>query len=143
MHDKAHLWNVTYQLKHLRQLLDSLPEPTAPIVVRERQPQGTARQLKEHQVNALVEAYRSGSTLAQLAQRFGINSGTVSNILKRENVVTRFRLLSESDIDEAERLYAEGWSLQKIGRHFNVTGGAIRNRLRRRGVQIPRSDEQP
>lgn len=105
----------------------------------EREPRPTpkvARRLKDHEVKELVAAYEAGSTLRQLAERFKIERRTVSNILKRQGVSTRWRRLSEADVDKAEHLYAQGWSTARIADLFKVDPETVRLRLRKRGAQM-------
>ncbi|MFQ6143298.1 hypothetical protein ACLMNJ_09470 [Streptomyces seoulensis] len=95
-----------------------------------------ARRLKDHEVEELVTAYEAGSTLRQLAERFKIERRTVSKILKRQGVATRWRRLTEADIDKAEHLYAQGWSSARIADLLKVDPETVRLRLRKRGVQM-------
>ncbi|MDX6353198.1 MAG: hypothetical protein QOF98_101, partial [Streptomyces sp.] len=92
--------------------MGQLPDITAPIVKRERQETPhRAKRLKDDQVKELIKAYTAGATVYQLGGRFGIERRTVSNILKRNGVQTRWIRLTEKDVNEAERLYGQGLSL--------------------------------
>lgn len=137
MGDGAHLWNTKAQLQYLQHVAANLPGQDAPPVEREPRPTPkVARRLKDHEVKELVAAYEAGSTLRQLAERFKIERRTVSNILKRQGVSTRWRRLSEADVDKAEHLYAQGWSTARIADLFKVDPETVRLRLRKRGAQM-------
>lgn len=85
---------------------------------------------------ALVAEYEAGSTMNALAKKFGINRRTVSTILRRNGIPTRYRRLSSEQVDDAVRLYRAGWSLARIGEHFRVDPTTVHNRLRDRRVSM-------
>lgn len=87
-------------------------------------------------MDQLVAAYETGATVYQLADRFKINRRTVSQIIKRRGVETRWKRLTEGDVNEAERLYTQGWSLARVGERLGVSDDAVRLRLLKRGVQM-------
>jgi DNA-directed RNA polymerase specialized sigma24 family protein len=135
--DKAPLWNTKAQLQALQYLIAKLPDPGTPAVEREpRAVPGIARRLKDAEVDELVAAYEAGATVYQLADRFRINRRTVSKIIKRRGVETRWQRLTEADVDEAEHLYAQGWSLARVGERLGVSDDTVRLRLLKRGVQM-------
>ena len=137
MGDKAHLWNDSPRLQALKHLIATLPDPTTPAPQQKPRPKHrTAKQLKEQQVQSLVQAYEAGATVYELGDRFGIERRTVSKILKREGIETRWIRLTEEDVDEAERLYATGLSTARIAERFNVHADTVRLRLRKRGVKM-------
>nr|WP_157183185.1 helix-turn-helix domain containing protein [Sciscionella marina] len=121
-------------LETLRQRLPDLdvPAPSTP----KRQRPGRARQLTGDQVQQLIEGYRSGSTVYELGDQFGIERRTVSAILHRRGVPMRRRGLSEEQIDDAVRLYNQGWSLARIAARMDVAAGTVRQRLHERGVTM-------
>ncbi|WP_020500970.1 hypothetical protein [Sciscionella marina] len=84
----------------------------------------------------LIEGYRSGSTVYELGDQFGIERRTVSAILHRRGVPMRRRGLSEEQIDDAVRLYNQGWSLARIAARMDVAAGTVRQRLHERGVTM-------
>ena len=135
--DSAHLWNTKAQLQYLQHVLGTLPGPDAPPIKRDLKPiQRIAKRLKEAQVEELVEAYKSGATTYQLADRFGIKRQTVSSILKRNGVTPRWRRLTKANVDEAERLYARGLSLARVADRLKVDPETVRLRLHKRGVRM-------
>lgn len=137
MGDTAHLWNTKDQLQHLHHLVGTLPGADTPPIKREPRPtQRVAKRLKGAQVKELVEAYESGATTYQLAERLGIERRTVSKILKRQGVTPRWQRLTEADVDEAERLYAQGLSLARVAERLDVAADTVRVRLLKRGVKM-------
>jgi DNA invertase Pin-like site-specific DNA recombinase len=130
--DKGPDWNTKAQLQYLQHVLGTMPKPDAPSTKRKpKQVRRVAKRLKKAQVEELVEAYKSGSTTYQLADRFVIKRQTVSSILKRNGVTPRWRRLTEANVDEAERLYAQGMSLARIADRMHVDDETIRLRLRK------------
>ncbi|ONM48234.1 helix-turn-helix domain-containing protein [Nocardia donostiensis] len=97
-----------------------------------------ARQLDAEEVAELITGYQAGATVYELADRFGIERRTVSNILHRHQVPMRARGLSPNQIDTAIHLYKLGWSLARVGNHLNVNHTTVLAALRRHG--IPRRD---
>ena len=130
-------YNPKAQLSALKALLKRLPKPGSPAPKRpKRRAPGTARQLDAAQTQALIDAYRTGSTVYQLGDQFGIDRRTVGKILTRNGVQTKHPGLSADDIDRAVQLYADGWSLARVGERLGVTAMTVQRRLRERGVTM-------
>ncbi|MBB5153652.1 hypothetical protein [Saccharopolyspora phatthalungensis] len=91
----------------------------------------------------LIEGYKSGATVYELGDQFGIERRTVSAILHRHGVPMRRRGLSEEQIDDAVRLYNQGWSLARIAARMDVAAGTVRQRLHERDVPIRDTQGQP
>ena len=119
-------------LEELREKLPSLDTPEPPPAKRDRP--GRARQLGPGQVEQLIAGYRSGATVYELGDRFGIERRTVSTILHRHGVPMRRRGLSPDQVDDAIHLYNLGWSLARVGDHLGVNHTTVLNKLRERGV---------
>jgi|SRR2546423_7777555 len=135
--DKAPDWNAGYRLQALRHLITTLPDASMPVPKQAPRPlHRIAKQLKGQQVKDLIQAYEAGATVYELGDRFGIERRTVSKILKREGIETRWRRLTDEDVDEAVRLYATGLSAARIADRFNVSDDAIRYQLKKRGVTM-------
>ncbi|MDI5979273.1 helix-turn-helix domain containing protein [Amycolatopsis magusensis] len=88
----------------------------------------------------MIADYRSGATVYELGDRFGIERRTVSNILHRHSVPMRRRGLSPDEFDHAIHLYNLGLSLARVGDHLGVNHTTVLNKLRERG--IPTRDTQ-
>jgi hypothetical protein len=101
---------------------------------RDRRP--PAKQLTAVEVDALVDGYRSGATVYELAARFSIHRNTVSQHLNREGVARRRQGLGDDQVDHAVRLYRAGQSLARIGARLDVDAGTVHSALRARGVRM-------
>ena len=84
----------------------------------------------------LAEQYRSGATVYELAERFGIHRNPVSLHLHRQGVTMRRRGQDADQIDHAVRLYQDGQSLARIGDRYNVDPSTVHAALRTRGVRL-------
>jgi AraC-like DNA-binding protein len=96
----------------------------------------TQRRLSADQIVALVEGYRSGKAMKELASEFGIHRTTVSTHLAEHGVSVRRGGLDQEQTAEAVRLYEEGWSSGRLGERFGVSADTILTVLRRAGVSI-------
>jgi DNA invertase Pin-like site-specific DNA recombinase len=99
-----------------------------------RRPVQRQTRLRRAQVEDLVAGYRAGRTVYELAGSFGIDRRTVSAILKREGVRTRWRVMDEERTGRAVELYGSGLSLAEVARHVDTTSGTLRRALEREGV---------
>ena len=119
-------------LEELRKKLSSLDTPEPPSIKHDRPRR--VRQLRDAQVEQLIADYRSGATVYELGDRFGIERRTASNILHRHGVPMRRRGLSPEAVDDAIHLYNLGWSLARVGECLGVDHTTVLNKLRERGV---------
>ncbi|TVT62481.1 hypothetical protein FNH05_00920 [Amycolatopsis rhizosphaerae] len=137
-------YNPKDQVRALEQLREKLPRinaPEPPSTKRDRPRR--VRQLTDEQIQQLIAAYRSGATVYDLGEQFGIERRTVSNILHRREVPMRRRGLSPEQVDDAIHLYNLGWSLARVGRHLGVNHTTVLTRLRERGVPTRDSQGRP
>lgn len=91
--------------------------------------------LSRHQQAELVDRYQAGALRRELAEAYGIGTGTVSGILKRHGA-TRKRGLSESEVELAVVQYKRGESLAQIAETFETTPNTVRTRLIASGVAM-------
>jgi IS30 family transposase len=84
------------------------------------------RVLKVEEIAHLIEGYRNGGTVYQLAAQFGVHRITVGVILKRNGVEIRRRGLDESQRAEVARLRGEGMSYARIGERLGVDASTVR-----------------
>ncbi len=101
---------------------------------RSRRP--PSRQLTALEVAALVDRYRSGATVYDLAARFSIHRNTVSQHLHRQGVAMRRQGLSVDQVDHAVHLYQAGQSLARIGARLDVDASTVHSALGARGVRM-------
>ena len=72
-----------------------IPEPSS------RTPRQLQPRLHDPEVSEVLAHYQAGATVYELADRYGIHSHTVSEILERQGVARRYRMLSPEQLDLA------------------------------------------
>lgn len=93
-----------------------------------------ARQLRQTDLDGLVDGYRAGKTVFQLADQFGIDRRTVGRHLRTRGIDTTPPCLQPNEIPEAVALYNSGWSLARIGNKYGIASTTVRIYLLREGV---------
>jgi len=81
------------------------------------------------EVDCLVYDYRSGVTVNELAERYGVHRATVSAHLTRRRVARRQPGLRVEEAAEAVKLHLGGVSMRAIVRTMGVDRKAIRRVL--------------
>ena len=94
------------------------------------------KRLDVDEIEQLIAEYKTGSTVYQLAAKFGCHRTTVSECLKTHGVRMRLTRLTEKQIDEAVRLYESGFSSVNVGLRVGASPRTVVDRLRERGVVI-------
>jgi transposase-like protein len=96
------------------------------------------RRLSPTDLDDLLEAYRAGATISQLAVEFGIHRTTVASHLDRHGVPRHSEQTAWDDdaLRRAAELYATGSSLADIAHRFGVDAQTVANRFRRAGVAV-------
>lgn len=93
-----------------------------------------ARQLRQVELDDLVEGYRAGKTVFQLAHQFGIDRRPVGKHLRKRGIDTTPPGLRPNEIPTAVGLYREGWSLAQIGNKYGIADTTVRTYLLKEGV---------
>jgi transposase-like protein len=107
------------------------------------------RRLSANDRADLVTQYRSGQTVYQLADRYGIHRHTVSKHLRDASVRLRLDGLTREQAAEAPKLYESGLSIVKVAALYGVAPRTVLACLRRHGVTMrdthgrPRWNESP
>jgi len=85
-------------------------------------PHRTQGRLRPPDIDALVDRYRAGDTINELADRFGINRTTVIAHLDRRDVERRAiaKQWDHETLTSAARRYADGLSLADIAAQFGL-----------------------
>ena len=92
--------------------------------------------LDTYEVAALVKAYQAGSTLEEIAAKFGVYVRTAAAHLEREGIPQRRHRLTAEQVAEAVHLYETGWSTIQIGQHLGIYPQSVRYRLVKQGVAM-------
>ena len=106
----------------------------------------TQRRLSPTDVVDLVNAYRAGATISQLATEFGVHRTTVPAHLDRRSVPRHSEQTAWDDdiLNEAAERYAAGLSLADVGDRYGIDAQTVANRFRRAGVHVrPRRGWSP
>jgi hypothetical protein len=91
---QPHLWSLS---KRLERLLALPAGRTTPIPVRPHVHK-LAHRLTEEEVSTLQDAYRAGTSLAELQQQFGLSRGSVQRVLREAGVRRRWKSLTETEV---------------------------------------------
>ena len=96
------------------------------------------RRLSPTDVDDLLEAYRAGATINQLAVEFSIHRTTVASHLDRHGVPRHSDQTAWDDeiLAQAAELYASGSSLADVAHQFGIDAQTVANRFRRAGVAV-------
>jgi DNA-binding transcriptional ArsR family regulator len=108
-----------------------LPDKTTPA-----KPCRVFRQLTSGEIDGLVEQYRAGRTVFELAEAFGIHRVTVGQHLRARGIDTKPPAMRDEDVPEAASLYKEGWSLARLAQRFGTTSKSVQTRLLAAGVTM-------
>jgi IS30 family transposase len=103
-----------------------------------RPPHQRQVRLTLEQRGRLVDAYRSGKTVAQLVEALDVSRTTVLGHLERAGVARRpdIRKLTDADVANAASYYRNGESLAIVGKRFGVDTKTVARELRRANVNI-------
>lgn len=82
----------------------------------------------------LIDAYRAGVRIKDLAGRFGVHRTTVTSLLACHGVELRPVGMSPDQVLHAAQLYRDGWSLARLGEKFGVDDMTVRRHLLLAGV---------
>jgi hypothetical protein len=109
---------------------DVTPPPAAP--------HPTQGRLRPLDIDALIDRYRAGDTVNDLADRFRINRTTVIAHLNRHGVERRAvaKQWGHKTLASAARSYADGSSLADLAAQFGLDPSTVANRFRRAGIPI-------
>lgn len=83
----------------------------------------------------IIASYIDGLSMGKIAQKLGINTHIVFDVLHDNNIQLRttgsiYALNEENVVQE----YKDGWSTTKLGKKYNVTCNTIINILKKHGI---------
>jgi hypothetical protein len=115
----------------LQGLLEMAPfGPSRPIL---RTPKRVCHRTDPDVVAQIVEGYRDGVPVAELATRLQIDQWTVGKYARLHGLPRRSARLGPRQIEEAARLYGDGHSLAKLAKCFGVATDTVSLALCRAG----------
>ena len=83
-----------------------------------------ARRLGPDRVAELLQSYRDGATLSNLATDYGAQRASIRTLLHQHGVEPRSRSLTAAEIEQATQLYATGLTVAQVadqlGRHHST-----------------------
>ena len=120
---------------HLLEMATTWPKPTNAVTTTSPGCR-TARQLRPSEVDHLIAAYQSGSTVYQLAERFGIHRSTVGRHLRARGVDTTPPGLDANQLARAIALYQSGYPLSNVACKLSVPQSTVREHLLAAGVEM-------
>lgn len=85
--------------------------------------------LTASEVDRLVDDYRSGASVNELAERYGVHRATVSAHLTRRGTPRRRSGLGVEEAAEVVKLHLGGLSMRAIARSMGLARGAVRAAL--------------
>ena len=94
-----------------------------------------AKKLTRKLHNEIVEGYKNGLVVIDLARKYNISKTTVIDHLNRDAVARRPRSMSAEQIDKAQATYASGLSLAKTGKRLGFDSTTVLKELRKRNVR--------
>lgn len=93
--------------------------------------------LTDTQIDRIVELYKGGMSMNQIAKEYRAHRRTIAAHLTRRSVSLRSpHSLPAANVPDAVRLYAQGVTLLDIGRKFGVSQHAARTAIAGAGVTI-------
>src|ERR1700693_6256406 len=97
--------------------------------------------VREQRDQYIIDMYRSGLRIREVAEPTGIPSATVQNALRRHGVKTRTRAEydREKNIERDAAIgvaYESGLTVKEVAAKFELSLGGVKSVLRRTGVPI-------
>lgn len=95
----------------------------------------TVRWLRPDEIDRLVEGYRAGATVCQLAREFEISRKTVSHHLHDRGVRFRLARMTDEEARAAIAFYRQGLSMEQVAERLGRSTSLICLTLKRAGIQ--------
>ena len=113
-------------------LTTQMDETNEKIINELHQPQ---KRLNSAEIAKIIDSYKSGQTVYELAETFGCHRVTISSQLKANGIKLRRSSPSEEQIDQMVRLYITGLSMKNVGERVGMSAATVMRSLCRRGVE--------
>ena len=92
------------------------------------------------EIDDLVEAYKAGTSIKDLADEIGINRSTILKKLQGMGIPRRYPALDQGQCQEVCHLYERGLNSTEISQMFDVSPDTVLRAIRRGGVEVRRRD---
>ena len=95
-----------------------------------------AKHLNDTEIAKLIEGYKAGATVYELADRFAVKRETTSNHLKANGVDLNYRFISPGDLQQMIDLYETGLSVADVAKRVGRHHSGVWRALSKAGVQM-------
>jgi hypothetical protein len=98
----------------------------------------TQRRLSPTDIDDLIDEYREGATVSQLAARYRVHRTTITAHLDRHHIPRHSKRTAwgDDELRTAAEQYATGRSLSDVAVEYGLDPQTIANRFRRAGIPI-------
>jgi DNA-binding NarL/FixJ family response regulator len=115
--------------------------------IKIRQPEYYNKKLSDKDAVKIIQLYKKGLPVSQVAKKFKVKSGAITRILKKNQVELRpqgYYQKKLNDNDEAEiiRLYRQGLTKAKIAEQFNISPPAVNQALKLNNIESRKVSHQ-
>jgi DNA-binding CsgD family transcriptional regulator len=104
------------------------------------------RRFTDQQELLMVQAHRNGKSTLDIGEDYGINSGHVSQIFRRQKYYFVNQFAEKLNTEQKKkmcRLYAKGMNTVELGKQFGITPNSVKKSLIRNGTILRyRGDSQ-
>lgn len=98
------------------------------------------KSVSEHVVARIINGYKAGVTLKDLAEINGVKPGTVDYIIKKNNVLPkRIHFYTDTETETMKRYYRAGKTFKEIAERTGLSRDSIYHILRRRAFKFNRN----
>jgi len=102
------------------------------------QRQGNNRKIQSKNHSRIVSSYQKGTPVVRLAMDYNVQSQTIRNILKKNDVYVRVNRgpgrVNSKQCKEIIKMYKKGSSARKLGRLFEISHQQVCNILKQNNV---------
>ncbi|WP_167309723.1 helix-turn-helix domain-containing protein [Terrimesophilobacter mesophilus] len=125
----ADKWVSLLKLLHGSIKPQSAPDYEGVALIRQRQ-----RRLTTAEAERMIERYKDGVMVHELAAEFGCHRTTITERLKSAGVKIRLRAATTKQVNDMIRLYESGLSMEKVADEVGISARTVFNYLKQRGV---------
>jgi DNA-binding CsgD family transcriptional regulator len=91
----------------------------------------------DEEIKQVTTSYtKDRMSVYQLADKFGCNRNTISNVLKKNGVTVTRNRMDKAAIKQATELYATGLTLKAVGEQMSISVSTIRRTLIMAGIKM-------